>query len=243
MATISTRSASLVRKSESGTREGAKTNARLEEEEVSIATSIRSVLFIYRCLPTYLRQLPAAAFREPAPTCDRDSERNLEPNRILPSFLSHRLDQVSRRSSVFWVSKVAAARSRELAVENPFQELGQQLASTRPLRDERLWRIFRIRIRRNDPPRRKLEYETNIVALRSPIDRSIHRSIDESTKQAGQTYGAVFCFGKVSCVPDRTKEAFVPRRTAALGNYQRSYSSTWFRESLVRDSRSRFPSR
>lgn len=179
LATISTRSASLVRKSESGTREGAKTDARLEEEEASIATSIRSVLFIYRCLPTCASYRPQhSANRRLRAT----ATRNATSNRIgpfLPSFLTG--------SSVFWVSKVAAARSRELAVENPFQELGQQLASTRPLRDERLWRIFRIRIRRNDPPRRKLEYETNIVALRSPIDRSIHPSTNRPSKPAKPT--------------------------------------------------------
>lgn len=88
MATISTRSASLVRKSESGTREGAKTDARLEEEEASIATSIRSVLFIYRCLPTCASYRPQhSANRRLRAT----ATRNATSNRIgpfLPSFLT-----------------------------------------------------------------------------------------------------------------------------------------------------------
>lgn len=70
---------------------------------------------------------------------------------------------------------------------------------------------------------------------------AIWSAIDESTR-VGRICGAVFASQKYS-VPRRTKEAFVPTLTPALGNYQRSYSSISFRESLDRDSREppRFP--
>lgn len=245
LATISTRRASLVRKAAEKAREGDGCSFGKAGEY--------SIGIIYLSLPTYPPTylsiyLPACASYRPQHSANRRlrAARNaIESNRIgpfLPSFLPSSLDQVSRCSSLFWVSELAAASAQGRANGRRESIATTRLASTRSRAifeskqaelDENSKRNERRGARARPGPR--------------PIDRSIDRSdeLDESTKRAraGQTYGAVFCFGKVSCVPDRTKEAFVPRRTAVLGNYQRSYSSTWFRESLVRDSRSRFPSR
>lgn len=221
-------------------------DARLEKQ-----ASIRSVLFIYRCLPTHLPTYLSTYL--PAPVTGRSIPRTgayvrlaTQSNRIesdlsfLPSFFSRPGVAVLVPFLGVRTGRRFDARSRE----RPSRIHRDDSTRVHPIASD-----FRIEASRT---RRKLE--TKRTSWRAcarpgprPIDRSIDRSdeLDESTKRAraGQTYGAVFCFGKVSCVPDRTKEAFVPRRTAVLGNYQRSYSSTWFRESLVRDSRSRFPSR
>lgn len=69
------------------------------------------------------------------------------------------------------------------------------------------------------------------------MDRSaiaIARNIDNSAQI--RLTCVVFALRKYP-VPRRTKAAFVPTRAPALGNYQRSYSSTSFRESLARDCR------
>ena len=159
-------------------------DARLEKQ-----ASIRSVLFIYRCLPTHLPTYLSTYL--PAPVTGRGIPRTgayvrlaTQSNRIEsdlsflpsfpPSFLPFSLDQVSRCSSLFWVSELAAASAQGRANGRRESIATTRLASTRSRG------IFESKQAELDENSKRNERRG--ARVRAPVpDRSIDRSIDPTS--------------------------------------------------------------
>lgn len=134
-----------------------------------IAAYLPIYLPIY--LPTCLRQLPAAAFREPAPTCGSQCNR-IESNRTFPSFLPSFLSRPGVAVLVPFLGVRTGRRFGARSRERPSRIHRDDSTRVHPIASD-----FRIEASRT---RRKLETKRTswrARAPRSPTDRSIDRSI------------------------------------------------------------------